>query len=763
MMDVLWLDCFSTPLDRCHVGDTIAALSRLAQNGEFIAPGLVVPVTKLTDFLTQIGDDHPMVRDLLDRSLRFGGGNYRVLHHLAQQIRQLIQTTPLPDDLKQSLDHSLPRLASPVVRLSPSLVYGPHQGFSVEQMWRSPSVPNQTHTVIATIQDLWGELFAARNLFYWQQQGVVIADLHLAILIQPVVAAKASGRLIIQEAGWALEAIHGLPHPEGLPAPAPDHYRGPWHSEEFSHWREGSQHHAYYLNRELEEERPATILTVPLTDVLEAVLTPSEVLELQALAQRCYDQGDRHHVLAWQWYDTLPQVTHYHHQETPLAIPLPSGLPSPTVNPWLTGVSAARGTVQGPVFCIPQPHANPAQFPTGAIWVAADFAPPWLPHLYRAGGLILEQAQMTSHGALMARELGIPALVGVVGAVRSLQGVASVYLDGNQGVVLEDAPLTPEPTPVTPITGPGLTLTQVWVNLSQPQTFNPQIPLSVDGVGLLRSELMILPLLQTAPEPTPTPLLWWLAHPQQLVAQLVEWLRPVVAAMAPRPVFYRSTDWRSSDFPPLPNLPRGGTNPALGLRGTAVYGYNSSLFDSELRALQQLHGEYGNLRLILPFVRSVTEWQTARDRIAAMGLLTTEDFQLWLMAEVPSVLFQLPDYAAVGVQGVAIGPRDFAQLLLGVEPSSGVLTAMALDDHPALWAALESLIQTANDLNLPTSLCSSTLHLSPTNLERLIAAGIMAISVERDTVVSIRQDILAVEQRLLRASLARGKRKEERE
>ncbi|TVQ51013.1 MAG: hypothetical protein EA366_16060, partial [Spirulina sp. DLM2.Bin59] len=204
-----------------------------------------------------------------------------------------------------------------------------------------------------------------------------------------------------------------------------------------------------------------------------------------------------------------------------------------------------------------------------------------------------------------------------------------------------------------------------------------------------------------------------------------------------------------------PHPPPPGINPALGVRGTAVYGYNPSLFEGELLALQQLQAEYGNLRLILPFVRSVAEWQAARDRVAAVGLLTNGDFQLWLMAEVPSVLFQLPDYAAAGVQGVAIGPRDLAQLLLGVEPGSGVLAAADLDDHPALWAALESLIDNANDLNLPTSLCSSTLHLSPANLERLITAGIMAISVERDTVLEIRQQILAVEQKLLRASLPR--------
>lgn len=758
-MDVLWLDCFSTPLDRRHVGDTVAALSRLAQNGEFIAPGIVVPVTGLTDCLTQISHDHLLVRDLLDRSLRFDGGNYRVLHHLAQQIRELIHKTPFSHDLKTALDTTLPRLASPMVRLSPSLVYGAGQGFNVEQMWRSPAVPNQSFRVIAAIQDLWGELFAARNLFYWQQQGVVMADLHLAILIQPVVAAKASGTMTIHETGWTLEAIYGLPHPEGLPAPAPDHYRGFWHGREVSQWRDGEQHHAYYLESEPEEGQPAAIVSVALTDVAGSVLTPGELTALQALAQRRYDQGDRHHALTWQWYDTLPQITHYHPREATLVPRLPDpplSLPTPTTAaPLLTGVSAATGTVQGPVFCIEQPDANPAQFPTGAIWVAARFAPLWLPHLYRAGGLILEQAQMTSHAALMARELGIPSVVGVAGAVRSLRRIASVYLDGNHGVVLSHAPPDAEPTPVMPSAGQGVTLTQVWVNISQTQTFNPQMPLPVDGVGLLRSELMILPLLQTAPEPTPTPLLWWLAHPEQLVAQLVQWLQPVVAAMAPRPVFYRSTDWRSPDFPPLPDLPIGGTNPTLGLRGTAVYGYNSTLFNAELLALQQLQAEYGNLRLILPFVRSVAEWQTARDRVAALGLLTSGDFQLWLMAEVPSVLFQLPDYAAVGVQGVAIGPRDFAQLLLGVEPGSGVLTAAELDDHPALWAALTSLIQTANDLNLPTSLCSSTLRLSPANLERLIAAGIMAISVERDTVVSIRQQILAVEQGLLRASLPR--------
>ncbi|TVQ65408.1 MAG: hypothetical protein EA366_00115, partial [Spirulina sp. DLM2.Bin59] len=253
MMDVLWLDCFSTPFDRRHVGDTAAALSRLAQNGEFIAPGIVVPVTALTDFLKQIGEDHQLLRDLLDRSLRFDGGNYRVLHHLARKIRQLIETTPLPPALTTALEATLPRLASPMVRLSPSLVYGRGQGLRVEQMWRSPSVPNQILSVSAALQNLWGELFAARNLFYWHRQGVVIADLLLAVLIQPVVAARASGTLTIEATGWAIDAIRGLPHPEGFPIPASDHYRGRWQGGEVSQWCDGKQHHAYYLDSEPEE------------------------------------------------------------------------------------------------------------------------------------------------------------------------------------------------------------------------------------------------------------------------------------------------------------------------------------------------------------------------------------------------------------------------------------------------------------------------------------------------------------------------------
>jgi pyruvate,water dikinase len=248
--------------------------------------------------------------------------------------------------------------------------------------------------------------------------------------------------------------------------------------------------------------------------------------------------------------------------------------------------------------------------------------------------------------------------------------------------------------------------------------------------------------------PDPAAIQRWLDRPEPLLKQWVAWLRPVVAAMAPRPVFYRSTDWRSLEFPPLPHLPTVGVNPLIGMRGTAVYAHNSQLFDLELQALRTLQQDYGNVRMILPFVRSVAEFQMARDRLVKVGLCDHPQFELWLMAEVPSILFQLADYQAAGAQGVAIGPRDLGQLLLGYEADATALSLPSIADHPAVWSAIESSILTANRLRLPVSLCSSTLDLQPHQLKRLVAAGLTAISVERDAIAPIRHHLLRLEQTL---------------
>jgi pyruvate,water dikinase len=156
-----------------------------------------------------------------------------------------------------------------------------------------------------------------------------------------------------------------------------------------------------------------------------------------------------------------------------------------------------------------------------------------------------------------------------------------------------------------------------------------------------------------------------------------------------------------------------------------------------------------NFHVMLPFVRTVREVAACRDLVAASGLLDRPGFELWVMAEVPSVLFDLAGYARLGIAGISIGSNDLTQLLLGVDRDSELLADVFDERDPAVVAYLEQLIPKARALGLRTSICGQAPSLYPEYADLLVRAGIDAISVNVDVVARTRSLIDAAERRVL--------------
>jgi pyruvate, water dikinase len=264
-------------------------------------------------------------------------------------------------------------------------------------------------------------------------------------------------------------------------------------------------------------------------------------------------------------------------------------------------------------------------------------------------------------------------------------------------------------------------------------------------VGLLRSELMAVEILAGEHPHT------WLAQGrlEQLLKLWVEQILKFARAFAPQPVFYRSLDLRSHEQPPH-HLEEHSQLPMLGLRGTFSYLQNPDLFDLELAAIATVQQSgYSNLRLLLPFVRTVEEFVFCRNRVWQAGLNRVSGFQLWIMAEVPSVLFLLPEYVKAGVQGISIGTNDLTQLLLGVDRDQGQLAAAFDELHPAVMSAIARLIRMSREAGIPCSLCGQAPALYPEMIDQLVEWGISSISVEPEAVERTIRAIARAEQRLI--------------
>jgi len=200
----------------------------------------------------------------------------------------------------------------------------------------------------------------------------------------------------------------------------------------------------------------------------------------------------------------------------------------------------------------------------------------------------------------------------------------------------------------------------------------------------------------------------------------------------------------------------------IGYRGALRYTHEPELLALELDAVSLVYDAgYENLHVMLPFVRTARELRRCREIVAESGLLARRGFELWVMAEVPSVLFNLERYAELGVTGISIGSNDLTQLLLGVDRDSEVVAEVFDERDPAVVEYIGRLVERARQLGLRTSICGQAPSVHPEYAEILVRAGIDAVSVNMDAVDRARRLIAAAERRLLLEG-ARAGVKEER-
>ncbi|MXP21140.1 phosphoenolpyruvate synthase [Gordonia sp. HNM0687] len=417
------------------------------------------------------------------------------------------------------------------------------------------------------------------------------------------------------------------------------------------------------------------------------------------------------------------------------------------------GLSAAPGTVSGPVRILRSPEEGAALAP-GEILVAPMTNPDWLPTIRRAAAVVTDAGGMTCHAAIVARELRVPCVVGTRTGTADLVDGQIVTVDGGKGLVRAGAQAGPGhgavevgATPTAPPAG-IVTATKIYVNLGMPDSAEAVAAQDVDGVGLLRAEFILTEALGGR---HPKDLIEH-GESDQLVAALANSVERVVDAFDPRPVIYRASDFRSNEFRAL----RGGAeyepdehNPMIGYRGCFRYVTEPELFRLELRALAQVRTDHPGLGLMIPFVRTKWELEECLALVDASELGGQRGLHRWIMAEVPSVVHWLPEYVGMGIDGVSIGSNDLTQLMLGVDRDSEICAEVFDGADPAVLDAIEQIISTGRRLGITTSLCGQAPSADPAYAERLVRLGITSISVNPDAAAAVRRTVAAAERRLL--------------
>lgn len=809
--NLYWLDQIQ-PSQRAVVGNQAFVLSQLLQRGYPVVPGFVVPAIAFWEFIESLGKSEPMLADLPYSSFHVDVDNPHQLQQVAQQIRREITKASLPPMWTSLLLTAAEVLQAPAMIFHPSLSLPSRrlqvsrltvensqelqvEGLTVQPSNLQPSnfqpsnfqpsnlqlvtpsdlepcgileshiCPNQPEALELSLKRAWAELFRARSLFYWQRNGIGLQQLSFAVLVQPLWEARASGTLLANRTEWNIQATWGNGEALTKGEVLPDYYQLQVGTGIVKAQSLGSKTRAYRLSNPQESSDLSASSLQPylLTEEEQKqyALEEKYLQQLIGLSQRLAAELGPAFSLEWTLYQTPespePQLYLTRFIPQPRAeysvLSMSTQPQTPSLTPQLVrGLPAAPGQVTAQAQVIFGDIQNPEAMLPGRILVTQSIAPEWLPWLRQAVGVITEQGGMTSHAAIIARELGIPAVVGAVGITHLIQNGELIGVDGDQGEIHRVKDLSSETERFRQLNSFSILppiATQLMVNVSQPNSLSRIVGLPVDGVGLLRSELMMLDALDNR-HPSE-----WLRQglKNELVARLAQLIVQFAAAFAPQPVFYRSLDWRSHEFQFLAGhtpSPVPEVNPMLGLRGTRRYLIDPTYFDLELIALGQVQSQgYTNVQLMLPFVRTVEEFTFCRRRVEQAGLTDSPHFQLWIMAEVPSVLFLLPDYVKAGVQGISIGSNDLTQLLLAVDRDQEQLGPKLDGRHPAVKRALQQLIQGAKATGIPCSICGQAPAQYPELIDLLVRWGITSISVDVNDVEHTYTAIARAEQRLL--------------
>jgi pyruvate, water dikinase len=771
-----WLDQIKLQ-DRAKIGDKAFHLSRIVQRGYPVVPGFVVGADVLRQFLETLNSSESLAADLPHSSLHLDVTNWRQLQQVAVRLRQEIITADVPPQWVSTIFQATREWETSCLILRPTLaIPTAQQGVgNISGLLESVFCYCNEEEIALGLKRTWSQLFRARSLLYWQRAGIDLRQVNLAVLVQPVQNAIASGRFCAKSSGWKIEATWGLGIAIANGEVSPDVYYIQRETGEVLEQQLGNKVSAYRvdepINLAYSQPTSGVVLTVDQTCLVAYVLEedqqkqyalPEEYLkQVIVLGSQLVSELGENFTFEWSVLQAIPSPKLMLTQvNTPKL-----GSPQKQI---IKGIGAARGHVTAEAYVITNSQHQPEQIPRDVVLVAGAIAPEWLPYLQKVKGIITEQGGLTSHAAILARELGIPAVVSATSVTELIQIGERLLVDGDRGEVFrirgdieaegvrgretENSPASPSPIPPYPHPVRPMIATQLLVNLSQSNLIKQAQNLPVDGLGLLRSELMVLTILE-GKHPTS-----WLADGRQ--AELLErWSDKVMQfarAFAPRPVFYRSLDWRSQELPSSSHHPQFSSQSILGERGVFNYTMNPTVFALELSALAMVQkAGYSNINLLLPFVRSVEEFTLCRQKVEQAGLTQIPQFQLWIMAEVPSVLFLLPEYVKAGVQGISIGTNDLTQLMLGVDREQRQLATIFNELHPAVMGAIAQLIQMSQAEGIPCAICGQAPALYPEIIDRLVQWGITAISVEPEAIDSTYQAIARAEQRLILAAARR--------
>ncbi|MFA6187822.1 MAG: pyruvate, water dikinase [Sulfuricurvum sp.] len=765
----------------------------LSEQGIHVPFGFATTAEAYRTFLTETGIKTPLMQ-LLDT---LNADDVDSLRDVGQKIRDLIVKTPLPTSLSQAILNAYSTLCThynlPIIdvaiRSSATAEDLPNASFAGQQ--ESFLNISGDARLLEHVRKCYASLFTDRAISYRHHNGFDHMSISLCVGVQKMVRSdlsssgiiftidpdSGSDSLIIINSTWGLgENIVG----------------GKINPDEFTVFKPTLKTHRCILKRKMGTKRlqmiydpndPTHTLNIETPDTLQHQFSLTDN-DIMTLAQNAFTIEQHYSSLAGhkvpmdiEWakdgldgklyiVQARPETVQSLKEKSFALITYAfDGIPSK--KKLLTGTAVGEKIASGRVRII-RDSSEFHLFQKGEVLVTDNTDPDWEPIMKKASALITNRGGRTCHAAIVAREIGVGAIVGTTDATAQLHNGQDVTISCAQGEVgsVYDG-ILPYHIDTLDLSGSGEPHTHLYLNIGDPQSAFHYAQLPNHGVGLARMEFVInntikahpLALIDMMEGKTPSNedeirilMRGYEDSKQFFQDKIMEGIGTICAAFYPKPVIVRTSDFKSNEYRHM----IGGEayeseeeNPMIGFRGASRY--NSELykkaFEWECEALRRVRDEMGltNMQLMLPFVRTPQEGRNAIAIMNTQGLIQgVNGLKIYAMCEIPSNVILADEFLKI-FDGYSIGSNDLTQLTLGVDRDSALVASIFDERNEAVKRMLKMAIDACKKEGKYIGICGQAPSDYPEITRFLVEAGIDSISLNPDSIVKTWKLVLELE------------------